>query len=43
MQCMQIERIMKKGGRIAKEREDKDHNGLQVTQLHKEKLPRGGK
>lgn len=43
VQCMQLERIMKKGGRIAKEREDKDHNGLQVTQLQKEKLPRGGK
>ena len=40
---MQLERILKKGGHTAKEREDKDHNGLQVTQLQKEKLPRGGK
>lgn len=43
VQCMQLERIMKKGGSIAKEREDKGHNGLQVTQLQRENLPWGGK
>lgn len=40
---MQLEWIVKKGGNIAKERKNKDHNGLQVTQLQTGKLPRGGK